>query len=378
VLRGSATRRRRGHVIALVVILLVFLVGMVAFAIDTGYVAATRTRLQGSGDAGALAAAGKLTTWPGQDVPESTARSEARKFVALNEPLSVRDEDLRLVRYNPLKPAAERLSTNYSVAAPPNGVELTIRRDSLANGRLNLCFGPVLGHGSADIRTKATAYILPAKGVKAGAPLLPYTMQIDYYFACVGQQRNGVDGKRIEVADNYTVRSDGSVTYGPDGVFECVLFSSKQNAPGNFGSLDIGSGSNGTPELHRQIMNGPTTADFQEPDFRSKVAADGALYTPVNVTGDTGMSTSTKHSFELTFGEPRIVPLYDTVSGSGDGAVYHVVAYAAITVLAVDFNGTPKRLWIQPTKVITNKATAGDIDSPVSYGVFMPPKLVVR
>ena len=208
-LRGSATRRRRGHVIALVVILLVFLVGMVAFAIDTGYVAATRTRLQGSGDAGALAAAGKLTTWPGQEVPESTARSEARKFVALNEPLSVRDEDLRLVRYNPLKPAAERLSTTYSVAAPPNGVEMTIRRDSLANGRLNLCFGPVLGHGSADIRTKATAYILPAKGVKPGAPLLPYTMQIDYYFACVGQLRNGVDGKRIEVADNYTVRATG-------------------------------------------------------------------------------------------------------------------------------------------------------------------------
>lgn len=376
-LRASPARTRRGHVIALVVILLVFLVGMVAFAIDTGYIAATRTRLQGTSEAGALAAAGKLTTWPGQAVPETSARSEARKFVTLNEPLSVRDQDLRLVRYNPLKPASERLATAYSVASPPNAVELTLRRDDLANGRLQLSFGPVLGHSAADIRTKATAYILPAKGIKAGAPLLPYVMQIDYYFACVGQQRYGVDGKLIEVADDYTVHPNGSVTSGADGVFECVLFSSKQNAPGNFGSLDIGSASNGTPELHRQILRGPTTSDFEEDDFRIKVAADGALYTPVNLGGDTGLSTSTKHAFEMTFGEPRIVPLYDTVEGTGDGAVYHVIGYAAITVLAVDFNGTPKRLWIQPTKVITNKATAGDIDGPVSYGVFTPPKLVM-
>ena len=363
--------------IALVVILLVFLVGMVAFAIDTGYVAATRTRLQGDGDAGALAGACKLTTWPGQEVPESAAKAEVRKFVQLNEDLTVRDEDLRLVRYNPFKPAGERLTTTYSIASPPNGCELTLRRDRLANGPIDLSFGPVLGHSAADVRIKSMAYILPAKGIKAGAPLLPYTMQIDYYFACVGQQRTGVDGKPIEVADNYTVRSDGSVISGPDGVFECVLFSSTQNKPGNFGSLDIGSSSNGTPELQRQILRGPTTGDFHDPDFVAKIAADEALYTPVTLTGDTGLSTSTKHAFEVTFGQPRIIPLYDTVVGTGDGAAYHIVGYAAITVLVEDFNGNPKKLWIQPSKVMTNRATAGDIDGPVSYGVFMPPRLVI-
>src|SRR5262245_37612489 len=377
VLRPNPATVRRGHVIALFCILLVFLVGMVAFAIDTGFVAATRTQLQATSDSGALAGVEKLTTWPGQAVPEASAKAEARKFVGLNDSLTVRNEDMRLLRYNPTRPAGQRISTAYSIASPPNAFEITLRRDTLANGRVSLFFGPVLGQGDADVRTKATGYILPAKGIKPGAPMLPYTMQIDYYFACLGENRKGVDHKKITVADDYTVLPNGNVLSGPDGVSECVLFSSTQNKPGNFGSLDVGSSSNGTPELSRQILRGPTVADFNQPDFAPKVAADGALYTPVALTGDTGLSTSTKFSFEDIFGQPRIIPLYDTVSGTGDGATYNIVAYAAITVLAVDFSGNPKRLWIQPSKVTTNKVTAGDIDSVVSYGVFTPPRLVV-
>src|SRR5687767_12857654 len=42
--QGNPTHLRHGNVIPVVVILLVFLVGLVAFAIDTGYVALTRTQ----------------------------------------------------------------------------------------------------------------------------------------------------------------------------------------------------------------------------------------------------------------------------------------------------------------------------------------------
>jgi hypothetical protein len=360
-----------------VVILAVFLVGMVAFAIDTGYVAVTRTRMQAAADAGALAGAEKLAYWPGQPVPTAAARDEARRFVQLNESLTVRDEDLRLLRYDPAKPAGQRVSTTYSMAAMPNAMEVTVRRDDLANGSLQLFFGPILGHSRTDVRARATAYILPAKGVKPGAPFLPYTMQIDYYFATLGQVRTGVDGRPITVADNWTVRPDGSVAAGGDGVRECVLFSSTHNRPGNFGSLDIGSSSNGTPELRRQILYGPTTADFQESDFRNKVATDGALYTPFDAGGDTGISTSAKEPFDLIAGQPRIIPLYDVVAGTGDNAVFHIVAYAAVTVLSVDFNGSPKRLWVQPSRVITNKVAPGDLSTGTTYGVFTPPKLVI-
>jgi Flp pilus assembly protein TadG len=68
--------RRPGNVIPIMAILAVFLVGMVAFAIDTGYVAGTRTRLQAATDSGALAGCEKLMVWSGQTIPEATARAD--------------------------------------------------------------------------------------------------------------------------------------------------------------------------------------------------------------------------------------------------------------------------------------------------------------
>src|SRR5262245_14992981 len=103
--------RRPGGVLPLVCIILVFLVGMVAFAIDTGYIAMNRTRLQAAADAGAHAGAYKIATLDGQAVSETAIRDEVKKFVALNEPITVLDSDIRVLRYNPNKAAGSRVST---------------------------------------------------------------------------------------------------------------------------------------------------------------------------------------------------------------------------------------------------------------------------
>src|SRR6266481_341890 len=64
--------RRRGAVIPLFAILLIPLLGMLAFSIDIGYIAWVRTDLQTAADAAALAGAEKLQalyvqyTMPGQ------------------------------------------------------------------------------------------------------------------------------------------------------------------------------------------------------------------------------------------------------------------------------------------------------------------------
>jgi Putative Flp pilus-assembly TadE/G-like len=370
--------RRPGNVMSIVAILAVFLVGMVAFAIDTGYVAGTRTQLQRATDAGALAGCEKLAVWSGQTIPEATAKAECKKFAQANENLTIRDQDVRVLRYNPAAPAGSRISTTYSVLSPPNCCEVTMRRDDLANGKLPLFFAPVLGKNSTDVRARSTAYMMPAKGILPGAPMLPYCVQVDYYFAVCGQQRIGVDGKAISTQDNWTVRADGTVVAGPDGVQEVMLFSDTNNKPGNFGSLDIGSSSNGTPELDRQILYGPTTADFQNSDFASKVAADGALYTPFYATGDSGLTTSVKQKFEQISGSSRIVPLYDVVINPGDNASYHIVSYAVVTIVEVNFTGNPKKLWVQPALLETSRATAStDLNTTVSYGVYSPPRLVI-
>ncbi|HKB03890.1 MAG TPA: pilus assembly protein TadG-related protein [Gemmataceae bacterium] len=375
--RDTCSRTRPGNVIPVAAIMCVFLVGMVAFAIDTGYVAGTRTRLQSAADAGALAGCEKLVVWPDQAIPEASARAECKKFAQANENLTIRDTDIRLLRYDPMAPAGSRVSSAWSITSPPNACEITMRRDDLANGKLPLFFAPVLGKNSADVRARATAYIMPAKGILPGAPMLPYAVQVDYYFAACGQTRTGVDGKTIDTMDNWTVRPDGSVVSGPDGIKEIVLFSDTNNKPGNFGSLDIGSSQNGTPELDRQILYGPTAEDFQNSDFRDKVAADGALYIPFIAGGDSGMSTSVKSKFEQIAGSSRIVPLYDVVINPGDNAQYHLVTYAVVTITQVDFTGSPKKLWVQPARLSTNRVVASDLVSTPAYGVFTPPRLVI-
>ncbi|MCA9102204.1 MAG: hypothetical protein KDA63_13665, partial [Planctomycetales bacterium] len=68
-LRGGS---RRGAVIVLFALVVVFLLGMVAFAIDTGYIFTVNTELRRASDAGALAGAGLLVQ--GIDKAEAATR----------------------------------------------------------------------------------------------------------------------------------------------------------------------------------------------------------------------------------------------------------------------------------------------------------------
>ncbi len=412
--------RRPGNVLTLFAILLTSLIGMVAFAIDTGYIALYKNRLQRAADAAALAGSLKALSPPGT-LPDITAvRAEVRKYVAFNmSGLTVRDEDIKLARYTPYSAPADRYTYTYSVTQPPNAVEVILRRDSLQNDPLKLFFAPVIGTKSTTLTARAVAYCAKGKSVKAGAPFLPYTMQYDYYYAAMGQTRTdplSKNNQKIAVADNYTVNpANMAVSSGKDGVNEVVLFCQSGNKPGNFGSLDIGSNLNATGELERQILYGPTVADFANPDFYIKVNADGALYLPFVALGDTGMSTSVKTSFQAIVGQPRIIPLYgpapgpdgvrgtaddydlsspgldgvyktaddydgkaDGVFGTGNTAQYNILGYAGVVITSVNFNGSAKGVTVQPAFIVSNKVTPATSDTDVvSEGVYLPPKLVI-
>jgi hypothetical protein len=230
----------------------------------------------------------------------------------------------------------------------------------------------------------------PAAGIIPGAPLLPYTMQANYYYAAMGQTNLiGVDGKKIpsnQVVDNYAVKpATFPVTAGSDGVNKVLLFGDKINngvsaAPGNWGSINIGSGDNAAGTLERQSLDGPTTEDFADPAFVAQVnPLDGALYVSFYASGDPGVTTSLKTTLEAISGRPRIIPLYDTKTGTGSTTVYHIVAYAGVVITKVDFTGNPKSLWVQPAFVVSNKVTpiTSDDQATTDYGVYTPPKLVI-
>jgi hypothetical protein len=39
--------------------------------------------------------------------------------------------------------------------------------------------------------------------------------------------------------------------------------------------------------------------------------------------------------------------------------------------------GSPKRIWVQPTRLVTDKITPGDPDTTTSQGIYTPPRLVI-
>src|SRR5687768_12474281 len=78
-LRGRCGPRRRGAVVVMAAVMMVMLLAMVAFAIDTGYMLSVRTELQRAADAGAMAGAGALVGG------KQAAKDEAFRFVQMNK-----------------------------------------------------------------------------------------------------------------------------------------------------------------------------------------------------------------------------------------------------------------------------------------------------
>src|SRR5690349_19252428 len=76
--RGPSSQQRGGVIIVLTAFLLVFLLGMIAFAVDLGMIANTRAELQMAVDAAAYAGAGGLVTGT------ATATTEANSYYTKN------------------------------------------------------------------------------------------------------------------------------------------------------------------------------------------------------------------------------------------------------------------------------------------------------
>src|SRR5262249_43556628 len=124
---------------------------------------------------------------------------------------------------------------------------------------------------------------------------------------------------------------------------------------GNFGTVDIGSPSNSTADISRQIREGPNATDLSYfPN--STIELDRTKSPPsLILQGDTGISAGVMDDLVSIIGKPRIIPLYmPPVTGPGDNARFTIVAWAGVTVLEVDLTGSleSKHVTIQPCFVI--------------------------
>jgi Flp pilus assembly protein TadG len=375
--------RRRGAVVVLTVVLLIGMIGCLAFALDLGFVFNARTEMQRSADAAALAATWRLledqiATHEQITKEDATdnARTVAEQFAGLN-PVSTQSPDLaendvRVGHYLQGSGTVDPDSTLYT-----NTVQVRVQRTEEQNGQIRLFFARVLGFDELGMQCSATAafwsgfsgFQLPEDGSNLG--MLPITLDRETYDAeFVTFLQNGTVGE-----DNFAYNPEtGEVTQGSDGIPEVNLYPQGTGAPGNRGTVDFGNPNNTTPDLQRQILDGLNAEDLSYLGGSIQFDENGELI----LNGDTGISAAIKSSLETIKGEPRMIPIFDSVAGTGNNANYTITAFTGIRILKVKLTGSmaTKVVIIQPAPMQTRGGIRDDDGSNRTTFIYSPVVLV--
>jgi Flp pilus assembly protein TadG len=186
---------RRGAIVVMAAVLMIVLLAMVAFAIDSGYMLNVRTELQRAADAGAMAGAGGLIDGV------TAAESEAWRFVQLNRAgarqITRGDVTIEFGQWN-------KTAKTFTV----NPADATAVRVRIQQGNNSVFFGRVLGQQSFTSSAEAIATYKPRDIVMA----LDYSgsMCFDSQFVSMGRLgRTAVENNMLQMYQEL-----GSPTYG--------------------------------------------------------------------------------------------------------------------------------------------------------------------
>ena len=310
-------KERKGAISVLCAILLVPLMGILALAIDYGYLLKTRTDLQRAADAAALAAVQKL-------VPDSegyqdlnAARDAVVNYVKMNMDLSfqVRDADIEIGRFDASKIYSNVVLVNSGVY---DAVRVTVRYDEAANAPVSLFFARVIGIDDAEVSATATAILQKASSLGTGADILPIAVPLEAW-------------EKIFVGDDWNIYGDGKLTseFGDE-------------IPGNWGTVDINSDDNSNSDLVDQIRNGLRQEDLDELYDANRIPSPTKIDAdePLWVNADTGLSSGMKSAVREVHGKTRIVPIYDWQDvANGNNLEFHVVGWGSVTVIDSHWKG---------------------------------------
>lgn len=345
---SRAYGRRPGTVLVFTVFMMVALLAMLAFAVDVGYLAVVRTESQRAADASALAGAsalyqpvGSLENFVYRLPPDAyAARREARAVIRQNLTAGRQvDVDLNLSN----APAGEIVVGRFHYPADhsesldatsevPNTVQVRLPLTAEhANGPASLFFARVLGYQSADTGATAAATTwYPA--------VLPFATSEENW----GSLSDGGAGDAFAYEPG---QGNFGVVPGEDGLAEIVLFpgpwAEGDLPPGNFGLVQIGPDGLVLEAIRRQIDMGPSPSDME--------VHEGEIRSGDQLPGRTGLKSAAKHAFlggwadgrnyGGMLGRPRQLPLYSSVSGNGDNAVFVIARFVGVRVIALRIDG---------------------------------------
>lgn len=376
--------RRRGGSAVFVAISLVTLLACASLTIDTGMLYSTRTELQRTADAAALA--GTLRLMDNARLKDSSQLTQvisaSRDVVSEysgrnavnNESPIVTSGDVSVGYLKDPNSRTEEMDTSDPTRF--NAIRVLVRRDDVANGPVDLFFAKLFGKTSSEVTASAAAAFMdgvvgfrPTSGT-GNAGILPLALKDTAW-------RDLLNGTHT-TGDVYSYDPEsGTVSGGQDGIEELNLYPGSggtQLPPGNFGTVNIGpSNGNSTAHLSSQIRFGVTEADLAPYGGELKLGPDGTL----DLNGDTGLSAGIKDDLTAIIGQPRVIPIFSTVAGPGNNAQFTIVGFAGIRILGVKLTGSmnSKYVIIQPALVVDDSAITDEADGS-SYFVYQPVRLV--
>jgi Flp pilus assembly protein TadG len=377
---------RPGAVAPLAALLMIPLLGMLAFSIDLSYAATVRSDLQSAADAAALAGASNMqqsfvqynyptitstqqssivstVTGTSSGSPTKIAESTAASNKAGGVSITVPDADVTFGYTN----TSGSYSSTYS--AFPNTIQVVTRRDSNQNGSLAFFFGPLLGVSSTNLTAtaRATIYVGNITSLQAIAGIDSHILPValDYKswtnFMSTGQNR------------------DGTTSTGPNGYPQLQVYPDPGNAPGQFGLLDVGPPQNNVPAFQTWIDDGVTPNDIDYLLNNNLIPVSPSA--PEEWKGGPGMKSTLQSNFASVEGQPTLIPIFQAVqyspsyiaaSGNGQGSYYAIIGFVGVTVTTATARGSNMTIAVQPygvtdpTTVINNPFPAGESQSSIS------------
>jgi Flp pilus assembly protein TadG len=379
---ARSARRRPGAVAPLTAILLIPLLGMMAFSVDMGWITHTQNELQSAADAAALAGASQLTDnfvtyyLPGQssstktsilNTAKTNATTYAKKYAGYNgaggvSSLTLLDSDIEF-GYTDSSGAYTSLA---SYTGYPNTVKVVLRRDSSANTPLGLFFAQVIGTSSVNLTATAAATIYSgtidsfSTAATTNVRILPMTFDVNQWnnFLKTGQG------------------PDGNTDTGSNGYAQLDVYPSLKYT-GNFGELSLDQGNDGSSTISGWISNGVSSSDLQNEvtagllplSVHNMLPAPTYTNTAPDWKGNPGLKDSTIKTAGDNVNQLYLLPLFKPVndgssdpsayqagSGSGSNYYYTVVQFVGVTISSVDSTGSNKAIKVQPSAMISANA----------------------
>jgi Flp pilus assembly protein TadG len=404
--------RRRAATVPLFAILLVPVLGMLAFSIDLGWIALVKTDLQTAADAAALAGAEKLMnlyvgyTLPGQtqqgsilttattnsgtqECPMWAAETVANRNTAGNVHIAVRDQDVTF-GFTDQNGAYHSNYSSYN-GGFPNTITVITRRDSTANTPVPLFFGRIFNYDCEQLEATATATIYSqpvmnlqvnpwlTTGQSIGAHILPVALDVNiwnYFYTGNG------DPTKIGQSP------DGQIHLASNGSPELFIY---PNGPwaldptgngGSFGLLDVGLPANNVPAFRQWIDDGQTPNDISYLISNNLVPVSmpgSGLVGPEPWKCGPGLKDTLLSNFQAQMYEPNLIPLfipqsapagwqsltsnatsstqYLAGSSSGQGNTYAIVGFVGVMISQADADGSNMNISIQPSAVVDPTAS---------------------